>query len=144
MHDWPAGIAQLMLCLSIRLSGGSELPWILMGMAHPLVARAVHRAGRCIEMYDAKPEWQHHRLSVRFLKIGTVLRISIDSFIEAKDMPPISKLHVSISYFIPFGDRQIEREHKYMSDIVTQSQQNCGRPQFWNQAARGSGDTNVQ
>ena len=92
-----------------------------MGMAHPLVARAVHWAGRCIEMYDAKPERQHQRLSVRFLKIGIVLIISIAYFIETKVMPPIWKLYVSFVHVIPFGDRQIDREHKSMSGIVTRS-----------------------
>ena len=59
MHDWQAGIAHLMLPFGIRLRWVTDLPWILMGMAHPIVERAVHWARRCIELYDAKPESQH-------------------------------------------------------------------------------------
>lgn len=119
MSDWSAGIAHLMLSFGIRLRWGSDLPWVLMGMAHPDVARAVHWARRCIALYDAKPESEHHRLSVLFLKVGSVLRLAIQSFVESQVMSGILKLHVAPFHFMPFGDRQIEREHKYMSDVVS-------------------------
>ena len=89
-----------------------------MGTAHPLVPRAVHWALRCIELYDAKPEFQHHRKHVWFLKIVSVLRFAIESFLESKFMPPMLQLHVAPFHFVPFGDRHVEREHKYFSDTI--------------------------
>ena len=91
---------------------------MLMGIAHPLVARAIFWCKRCIRAFDAKPEAEHHRQSVLFLKHGSVLRVAMEAFISTGVMPAILQLHVSVFYFIPLGDRLIESEHQYLSDIT--------------------------
>ena len=118
MQDFSSGVAHLQPAFGIRLRWSTELPWVLMGIAHPLVSRAIHWCRRCLQAYDAKPEHQHHRKSVLFLKVGSLLRMAIEAFIASAEMPEILRLRVAPFHFIPLGDRNIEREHKYLSDIV--------------------------
>ena len=116
--DFSAGIAHLQLSFGVRLRWGTELPWMLMGLAHPIVSRAQHWGRRCIQAYSAKSEDQHHRRSILYLKPGSPLRTALDMFVASGSMPGLLRLHVAVFYFIPLGDRNIEREHKYLSDVV--------------------------
>ena len=71
-----------------------------------------------MEAYAQKPEIQHHRLSVLFLKPGSPLRACIDIFIATSTMPALLRLQSAPFLFVPLGDRYIEREHKYLSDVT--------------------------
>ena len=118
MQAFSAGIAHLQLSFGVRLHWSQELPWMLMGIAHPLVARALHWCRRCIQAHAAKPEAKRHRKSVLFPKPGSVLRAAIDAFLATSVMPAILQLRIASFDFIPMGDRLIEREHKCLSDIA--------------------------
>ena len=118
MQAFSAGVTHLQLSFGVRLHWTQELPWMLMGIAHPHVARALFWCRRCIQAFNAKPEAKHHRKSVLFLKPGSILRVAIDAFLASGVMPAILQLHIAPFYFIPLGDRLIEREHKYISDIT--------------------------
>ena len=71
-----------------------------------------------MEAYAQKPEIQHHRLSVLFLKPGSPLRACIDIFIATSTMPNLLRLQTAPFLFAPLSDRYIEREHKYLSDVT--------------------------
>ena len=116
--DYRAGVAHIQLSLGIRLSWRKNLPWLLMAIPHPNPDRGVHWARKCVEAYAQKPEVQHHRLSVLFLKPGSPLRVCIDIFIATSTMPRPLRLQSAPFLFVPLGDRYIEREHKYLSDVT--------------------------
>ena len=80
--------------------------------------RGVHWAKECIKAWNKKPLVEHHRLSILFLKPGGVLRASVDIFIASGVMPPLLRLQTAPLLFVPLGDSMIEREHKYVSDVV--------------------------
>ena len=116
--DYRAGMLHLQLGFGIRNAWSKNLPWLLMAIPHPNASRGVHWSKACIEAYERKPEAQHHRKSVLFLKPGTPLRSSIDLFISTGVMPPLLRLNTAPFLLIPLGDRMIEREHKYLSDVA--------------------------
>jgi hypothetical protein len=55
---------------------------------------------------------------VLFLKPGSPLRECIDIFIATSTMPALLRLQSAPFLFVPLGDRYIEREHKYLSDVT--------------------------
>ena len=112
LQNFSAGITHLQLASGVRLHWTTELHWMLMGIAHPLVHRALHWCCQCIQADDAKAEATHHRKSVLFLKPGSVLRAATDVFLNSGLMPEVLKLRVAVFYIVPLGDRLIEREHK--------------------------------
>ena len=112
MQAFSAGVTHLHLSFGVRLHWTQELLRMLMGIAHPHVARALFWCRRCIQAFNAKPEAKHHRTSVLFLKPGSILRVAIDAFLASGVMPAILQLHMAPFYLIPLGDRLIEREHK--------------------------------
>ena len=71
-----------------------------------------------MKAYRKKPKQQHHRLSVLFLEPGSPLRAAVDIFIATGSMPALLNLQSAPFLFVPLGDRFIEREHKYLSDVV--------------------------
>ena len=95
MQYYAIGIMQLQLGFGIRMSWARHLPWMLMGLAHPQESRALHWAKECCAAFAQKPDAQHHRKSLLFLKPGSVLRSSIDRFIETGTMPEFLRLQLS-------------------------------------------------
>ena len=118
LNDYRAGLSHIQLSLNIRMSWGKHLPWLLCAVPHPSPARGAHWAKKCVEAYAQKPEIQHHRLSVLFLKPGSPLRECIDIFIATSKMPALLRLQSAPFLFVPLGHRYIEREHKYLSDVT--------------------------
>ena len=119
MNDYVAGTTCLQAAMSVRLAWGKSLPWLLIGMAHPVKSRALHWASECIRVYESAPAaQQHHRKTLLFLQGGGVLRQALDDFIQSGTMPDVLCLHTAVFRLIPLGDRQIEMEHKPVSDIV--------------------------
>ena len=101
--DYRAGMLHLQLGFGIRNAWSTNLPWLLMAIPHPNASRGVHWSKACIEAYERKPEAQHHRKSVLFLKPGTPLRSSIDLFISTGVMPPLLRLNTAPFLLIPLG-----------------------------------------
>ena len=95
-----------------------NLPFILMAIPHPDPVRGVYWAKECVKAYSEKHESQHRRKTPMFLKPGSPLRIALDEFILSGNMPDLLKLNTAPFLFVPLGDRMIEREHKYLSDIA--------------------------
>ena len=118
MGDFRAAIAFLQLGFGVRMAWTKILPFILMAIPHPNPVRGVHWAKECIKAYDQKEEAHHHRKSLLFLKPGSPLRSAIDQFIISGEMPLLLRLNTAPFLFVPLGDRMIEREHKYLSDVA--------------------------
>ena len=116
LTDYRGGLAHIQFALDLRLSWRRNLPWMLMGIPHPNPARGAHWARQCVTAFLEKTEAQHHRLSLLFLRPGSVLRVAIDQFILTFIMPPVLFQQVSPFLFVALSDRYIEREHKYLSD----------------------------
>ena len=116
--DFQNALSSTMLAFNVKFAWAKQLPWLLMGMAHPVPARARHWAQVCRDKYTSVEEVRHHRKSIKFLKVGSVLRGQIDEFIERGVMGDLLKSQVYIFLFVPFSDRLIEREHLYLSDTA--------------------------
>ena len=120
LENFSSGIAALQVGFTVRLSWTNKMPWMLMGMAHIRNDRALHWAKKCVQLFDESPAGQttHHPKTLLYLKPGGLLRLSVNQFILTSVMPDILKLHVANFRFIPVGDRQIEREHKPISELT--------------------------
>ena len=117
MRDFHAGCGVLEVGFGLKFAYSKNLPYILMGLCHPVPARRQHWARRCLAVYGASPEHLHHRKSVAFLKDGTAPREDIKELASAGITTPSLEMQVSPFLLIPFGDRQIEQEHKPLSDV---------------------------
>ena len=116
--EFHAAMSRLSLDMLLKFAWRTNHPWILAGMAHPHVDRAVMFAKRCVALFSSTPEAQHHRKTSLFLKPGMRLRKHIDSFIATSIMHGELKLRCAIFLMIPLSDRPIERAHKYLSAIA--------------------------
>ena len=118
MHDWQCANSRLVLSVAIKFAWCKKLPWLLFGMAHPIVSRAIAIAKRCVALYDQLPDDKHHRKSVVFLKRGSRYRMLIEGFIESGTMHEELTFQVAIFALTPLSDRRVEREHLYLSEVV--------------------------
>ena len=118
MHDWQCANSRLVLSVAIKFAWCKHLPWLLFGMAHPIVSRAIAIAKRCVALYDQLPDDKHHRKSVVFLKRGSRYRMLIEGFIESGTMHEELTFQVAIFALTPLSDRPVEREHLYLSEVA--------------------------
>ena len=117
MRDFHAGCGVLEVGFGVKFAYSKNLPYVLMGLCHRVPARRQHWARRCLALYGASPEHLHHRKSVAFLKDGTALREDIKELASTGITTPSLEMQVSPFLLIPFGDRQIEQEHKPLSYV---------------------------
>ena len=118
LGNFRGGIGHFQLGFGIRNAWTKNLPWMLMAVPHPEPRRGAFWAAKCIEAFGQKPEKEHHRKSLLFLKPGSPLRAAMDIFVETHNMPDLLRLNTAPFLLVPLGDRYIEREHKYLSDIA--------------------------
>ena len=118
MHDWQCANSRLVLSVAIKFAWCKNLPWLLFGMAHPIVSRAIAIAKRCAALYDKLPDDKHHRKSVVFLKRGGRYRGMVEAFIESGTMHEELTFQVAIFALTPLSDRPVEREHLYLSEVA--------------------------
>ena len=123
LSDFHAIISCLQAGFTVRFSFTKHLPYVLLGLSHPVQHRRQHFARVCLALYDKTPEARHHRKSVAFLKVGTVVRADIELLGNTGVTTPNLELQIAPMYLMPFGDRQIEMEHKPLSDVARKNMQ---------------------
>ena len=115
--EWFRGLAIIKFGFSVKFGFVKDQPWLLMGMAHPRMERARYWARRSCEVFHSIPVTGHHRKTIAFLLPGCTTRRAVDDFIATGVMADYLALQVSVFLFMPFSDRIIEREHKFLGDV---------------------------
>ena len=120
MSNFQSGIALLQAGFTVKLSFSKHLPYLLMGLSHPVPSRQQHFAKLCLDYYQAgvSAGRRQHWKSIAFLKEGSATRADVDRLAETGVMSLNLQTQVAPMLLMPFGDRQIEMEHKPLSDIA--------------------------
>ena len=115
-RDYELATSHLDMQLSIKFAWLWQLPWMLIGMAHWCVRVACRIARRCLEAFDSIGINEHHRLSIRFLAPGTVLRGEVQVLADSGIVVEGSDLERELAILrgIPFAERTIEAEHVFL------------------------------
>ena len=95
---------------AVKLEFLKNLPYVLMGLCCPLPARRQHWAKVGLSAYKAKPQDQHHRKSVAFMREGTPLRRDMEALVEHGMTTPLLETMIAPFLLMPFGDRLIYRD----------------------------------
>ena len=99
-----------------------QLPWKLIGMAHPEEAEARRAAERSVTLFNMVPaeEEFHHPLAWRLLSAGSLLREQINAFVAGSSLADLPELLMEVASlaFTPVVERVIERDHAEVHRIL--------------------------
>ena len=87
LEEWYQVMTHIHGYLRLKFAFWRTLPWLLCGVAHHQVEKAILCAISAIQMFDAVDDvTKHHRLSLAILAPGSVCRQQMESFIEDGDV----------------------------------------------------------
>ena len=116
MDDFAASKAAMISYLEQKLQCWKTLPWHLAAVGHRNLDKARWFAKECLRVFDALPQDPalHHRLTLRALARGSVMRLEMEAFAESdrpmSDFPLLSRFIWEFR-FLPTVERVQERDH---------------------------------
>ena len=119
LADFAAARAYMLFHLRLKFGHWGQLPWILLGLAHPDVEKARACMRRALQLYEASSKQNLHWWVLLLLVPGSTGHAQVVDFVNGRPLQSLPFLQrvAAMFFFVMVSERWIEGRHTRSSRV---------------------------